>query len=115
MDSPSTITSAPRARIPTSRRVPELPGVDPGSAANVELSEGPANVNKNVKSASTDPLDLAWGKIFGQFHDVFVNGDQAFPLDVTTEYFRVVNEAASDYLDPKAAASELQKFIASRK
>jgi raffinose/stachyose/melibiose transport system substrate-binding protein len=79
------------------------------------LFGGPANVNKNVKSASTDPLDLAWGKIFGQFHDVFVNGDQAFPLDVTTEYFRVVNEAASDYLDPKAAASELQKFIASRK
>jgi raffinose/stachyose/melibiose transport system substrate-binding protein len=68
-----------------------------------------------VKSSSADPLDLAWGKIFGQFHDVFVNGDQAFPLDVTTEYFRVINEVASDHLDPKAAAGELQKFIASRK
>jgi raffinose/stachyose/melibiose transport system substrate-binding protein len=79
------------------------------------LFGGPANVNKNVKSSSTDPLDLAWGKIFGQFHDVFVNGDQAFPLDVTTEYFRVINEVASDHLDPKAAAGELQKFIASRK
>jgi raffinose/stachyose/melibiose transport system substrate-binding protein len=87
----------------------------PVQQANVELFGGPANVNKNVKSSSTDPLDLAWGKIFGQFHDVFVNSDQAFPLDVTTEYFRVINEVASDHLDPKAAAGELQKFIASRK
>jgi raffinose/stachyose/melibiose transport system substrate-binding protein len=46
---------------------------------------------------------------------VFVNGDQAFPLDVTTEYFRVINEVASDHLDPKAAGGQLQKFIADRK
>jgi raffinose/stachyose/melibiose transport system substrate-binding protein len=72
-------------------------------------------VNKNVKLDSTEPLDLAWAKIFGQFNEVFVNGDQAFPLDVTTEYFRVINEVASDHLDPQAAAGELQKFIAARK
>ena len=72
-------------------------------------------MNKNVKLDSTEPLDLAWAKIFGQFHEVFVNGDQAFPLDVTTEYFRVINEVASDHLDPKTAAGELQKFIAARK
>jgi raffinose/stachyose/melibiose transport system substrate-binding protein len=72
-------------------------------------------VNKHVKSDSTEPLDLAWAKIFGQYNEVFVNGDQAFPLDVTTEYFRVINEVASDHLDPQAAAGELQKFIAARK
>jgi raffinose/stachyose/melibiose transport system substrate-binding protein len=72
-------------------------------------------VNKNVKLDSTEPLDLAWAKIFGQYNEVFVNGDQAFPLDVTTEYFRVINEVASDHLDPQAAAGELQKFIAARK
>jgi raffinose/stachyose/melibiose transport system substrate-binding protein len=72
-------------------------------------------VNSHVKSDSTEPLDLAWAKIFGQFNEVFVNGDQAFPLDVTTEYFRVINEVASDHLDPQAAAGELQKFIAARK
>jgi raffinose/stachyose/melibiose transport system substrate-binding protein len=72
-------------------------------------------VNKNVKLDSTEPLDLAWAKIFGQFNEVFVNGDQAFPLDVTTEYFRVINEVASDHLDPQAAAGALQKFIAARK
>jgi raffinose/stachyose/melibiose transport system substrate-binding protein len=73
------------------------------------------SVNKNVKLDSTEPLDLAWAKIFGHFNEVFVNGDQAFPLDVTTEYFRVINEVASDHLDPQAAAGELQKFIAARK
>ena len=72
-------------------------------------------MNKNVKSDSKEPLNLEWTKIFGQFNDVFVNGDQAFPLDGTTEYWRVTNEVASDHLDPKAAAGELQKFIASRK
>ena len=73
------------------------------------------SVNKNVKSDSKEPLDLEWAKIFAEFNQVFVNGDQAFPLDVTTEYWRIINRVASDNLDPKAAAGELQKFIASRK
>ncbi len=85
----------------------------PVQQANLAVFGG--SVNKNVKSDSKEPLDLEWTKIFGQFKDVFVNGDQAFPLDVTTEYWRVINEVASDHLDPKAAAGELQKFIASRK
>lgn len=87
----------------------------PVQQANLEIFGGPADVNKHTKSTSTEPLDLAWSKIFGEFNDVFVNGDQAFPLDVTTEYWRVINEVASDHLDPKAAAGELQKFIAARK
>ena len=86
----------------------------PVQQANLAVFGG-SSVNKNVKSDSKEPLDLEWAKIFGQFNDVFVNGDQAFPLDVTTEYWRVINEVASDHLDPKAAAGELQKFIASRK
>ncbi len=86
----------------------------PVQEANVAVFGG-TSVNKNVKSTSTEPLDLQWAKIFGEFNDVFVNGDQAFPLDVTTEYWRVINEVASDHLDPKAAAGELQKFIAARK
>lgn len=87
----------------------------PVQQANLEIFGGPADVNKHTKSTSTEPLDLAWSKIFGEFNDVFVNGDQAFPLDVTTEYWRVINEVASDHLDPKAAAGQLQKFIAARK
>jgi len=87
----------------------------PVQQANIDLFGGVGNVNKNVKSSSTEPLDLAWKAIFSQYGDVFVNGDQAFPLDVTTEYFRVINEVVSDHLDPKAAGGELQKFIAARK
>lgn len=86
----------------------------PVQQANLAVFGG-SSVNKNVKSDSKEPLDLEWAKIFGEFNDVFVNGDQAFPLDVTTEYWRVINKVASDSLDPKAAAGELQKFIAARK
>jgi raffinose/stachyose/melibiose transport system substrate-binding protein len=76
---------------------------------------GAISVNKNVKPTSTEPLDIAWAKVFGAFSDTFVNGDQAFPLTVTTEYFRVINQVASDNLDPSKAAGELQKFIANAK
>lgn len=86
----------------------------PVQQANLAVFGG-VSVNKDVKSTSTEPLDLEWAKIFGDFNEVFVNGDQAFPLDVTTEYWRIINQVASDNLDPKAAAGELQKFIASRK
>jgi raffinose/stachyose/melibiose transport system substrate-binding protein len=86
----------------------------PVQQANLAVFGG-NSVNKDVKSDSKEPLDLKWAEIFGQFTDVFINGDQAFPLDVTTEYWRVTNEVASDHLDPKAAAGELQKFITSRK
>jgi raffinose/stachyose/melibiose transport system substrate-binding protein len=43
-----------------------------------------------------------------------MNGDQAFPLDVTTEYFRVINEVASGNLEPAAAAAAMQTFIGNR-
>lgn len=85
----------------------------PVQQANLAVFGG--STNKNVKSDSKEPLDLEWAKIFGQFNEVFVNGDQAFPLDVTTEYWRIINDVASDHLDPKMAAGELQKFIAARK
>jgi raffinose/stachyose/melibiose transport system substrate-binding protein len=85
----------------------------PVQQANLAVFGG--SVNKSVKSDSKEPLDLAWEKIFSDHSQVFVNGDQALPLDVTTEYFRVINEVASDHLDPKAAASAMQKFIAARK
>ncbi len=76
---------------------------------------GTISVNKHVKYTGTEPLDVAWRKIFGSYEGTFVNGDQAFPLTVTTEYWRIINQVASDSLDPKVAAGELQKFIASNK
>jgi raffinose/stachyose/melibiose transport system substrate-binding protein len=72
------------------------------------------SVNKHVQYANLDPLSEQWLKIFAQYDGLFVNGDQAFPLDVTTEYWRVINEVASDHLAPEKAGAELQKFIAHR-
>jgi raffinose/stachyose/melibiose transport system substrate-binding protein len=72
------------------------------------------SVNKHVKYTDLDPLSAQWLKVFSQYDGLFVNGDQAFPLDVTTEYFRVINEVASDHLDPSKAGAELQKFISHR-
>jgi raffinose/stachyose/melibiose transport system substrate-binding protein len=75
---------------------------------------GTISVNKDVKYADPDPVSATWLKIFSDYTDMFVNGDQAFPLDVTTEYWRVINEVASDHLDPSKAGAELQKFISHR-
>lgn len=75
---------------------------------------GSTSINKEVKYPNTNPLDTAWLAIFNQYSKTFVNGDQAFPLQVTTEYFRVINEVAGDHLDPKKAGAELQKFIDKR-
>ena len=83
----STTTSARRAKIPTSPRNSLITWNRLRSSRRISAVFG-GSVNKNVKSDSNEPLDLAWAKIFGQFKDVFVNGDQAFPLDVTTEYWR---------------------------
>jgi raffinose/stachyose/melibiose transport system substrate-binding protein len=76
---------------------------------------GALGVNKNVVHTNADSLDKAWVELFGKFNASFVNGDQGFPLDVTTEYFRVINAVASDTLEPGKAAATLQTFIDKRK
>jgi raffinose/stachyose/melibiose transport system substrate-binding protein len=75
---------------------------------------GATSVNKRVQYKDADALDAAWLNVFNQFSKTFVNGDQSFPLKVTTEYFRVINAVASDKLDPKLAGAELQSFIEKR-
>jgi raffinose/stachyose/melibiose transport system substrate-binding protein len=53
-------------------------------------------------------------EIFSKFDESFINGDQGFPLDVTTEYFRVINGVAGDTLAPEKAPETLQTFIDKR-
>jgi len=72
------------------------------------------SINKNVTYADLRPLDQEWVDIFNTYDQVYMNGDQAFPLDVTTEYFRVINEVASGNLPPADGASTLQTFIDNR-
>jgi len=75
---------------------------------------GPLGVNKNVEPKSPDAFDKEWFDVFAKYKTSFVNGDQAFPLDVTTEYWRIINAVASDTLEPAKAAGELQSFIDKR-
>ncbi|NEI74458.1 extracellular solute-binding protein [Rhizobium lusitanum] len=72
------------------------------------------SVNKNVQYSNLKPLEAKWLDIFKTYSKVYMNGDQAFPLDVTTEYFRVINDVASGNIQPADAAKQLQAFIAGR-
>jgi raffinose/stachyose/melibiose transport system substrate-binding protein len=72
------------------------------------------SVNKNVQYANQRPLEAKWLDIFKTYSKIYMNGDQAFPLDVTTEYFRVINDVASGNIEPADAAKQLQTFIENR-
>ena len=76
---------------------------------------GALSVNKNV-ALGDDALELhkEWIGIFENAGATFVNGDQAFPLEVTTEYFRIINEVSTGNMEPKAAADAMQAFISNR-
>jgi raffinose/stachyose/melibiose transport system substrate-binding protein len=77
---------------------------------------GSISVNQTVTApANQQPLDAQWVKIFGAATGSFQNSDQAFPLDVTTEYWRIQNLVATDALDPAKAGAQFQKFIDNRK
>ena len=72
------------------------------------------SVSANVSYTDQRPLDAEWQEIFETYDQMFVNGDQGFPLNVTTEYFRVINEVASGQLEPQAAGDAMQTFIDSQ-
>jgi raffinose/stachyose/melibiose transport system substrate-binding protein len=76
---------------------------------------GALSVNKNVKYDNIDALTKQVLGIFGSAKGLYVNGDQAFPLTETTEYWRIINDVASDNLYPAKAAGEMQSFIAAHK
>jgi raffinose/stachyose/melibiose transport system substrate-binding protein len=44
----------------------------------------------------------------------FQNNDQTFPLDVTTEYWRIQNGVATGSIAPADAGAQMQKFIKNR-
>jgi raffinose/stachyose/melibiose transport system substrate-binding protein len=75
---------------------------------------GTLGVNKNVVPKNPDDFDKSWFELFDKYKSSFVNGDHGFPLDVTTEYFRIINAVASDTLEPGKAAATLQAFIDKR-
>ena len=81
----------------------------------IKGSFGALSVNTEVKLGDdVDPLYKEWLTIFDEATGTFVNGDQAFPLDVTTEYFRVINQVATGDMSPEEADDAMAQFISYR-
>lgn len=59
-----------------------------------------------ISSAFTDLATKATGQ--------FQNNDQTFPLDVTTEYWRIMNGVATGSIAPSDAGKQMQSFISNR-
>lgn len=74
-------------------------------------SFGALSVNKHVKYKGGGNLDRAWRKIYKAARGSFVNGDQAFPLEVTRDYWHVINGVATNKIPAEEAGSRMQKFI----
>jgi raffinose/stachyose/melibiose transport system substrate-binding protein len=70
--------------------------------------------NKNVKYENLPAISQEWLEVFKTYTEVYMNGDQAFPLDVTTEYFRVINDVVAGNIPPAEASKQLQTFIDGR-
>ena len=57
------------------------------------------------------PLDVEWEEIFATLTEVYEPADQAFPLAVNTEFWRIQNGVLTGDIDPNEAGSQLQQFI----
>lgn len=72
---------------------------------------GSISVNENAVAENQTELDAEWVEIFNNATGSFQNADQAFSLEVTTEYWRIQNLVATGDLGPAEAGAEFQKFI----
>jgi raffinose/stachyose/melibiose transport system substrate-binding protein len=73
---------------------------------------GAISIVKDIDyGADRRPLDAEWSEIFAQLTEVYEPGDQAFPLAVNTESWRIQNGMLTGDIDPNEAAGMLQTFI----
>ncbi len=73
---------------------------------------GAISINKNISYGDDRrPLDAEWSEFFDTMTEVYEPGDQAFPLDVNTESWRVQNGVLTGDIAPADAAAQLQTFI----
>jgi raffinose/stachyose/melibiose transport system substrate-binding protein len=75
---------------------------------------GAISVNKNVTDPDPTAMEAEWVEIFDAAEQVYEPGDQAFPLDVNTEYWRIQDGIITGDVDPNEAAAQLQTFIDNR-
>ncbi|MEV0388461.1 extracellular solute-binding protein [Nonomuraea sp. NPDC050643] len=73
-------------------------------------------VNKETRSANAlQPINAEIAGLSGKAKGFFLNNDQNFPTDVTTEYWRIQNGVTSGSIAPKEAGALLQRFIDTHK
>jgi raffinose/stachyose/melibiose transport system substrate-binding protein len=73
---------------------------------------GAISVNEDVVyPADRRPLDVEWSEIFAAYGETYEPGDQAFPLAVNTEYWRIQNGVLTGEIAAADAAGLLQTFI----
>jgi raffinose/stachyose/melibiose transport system substrate-binding protein len=73
---------------------------------------GAISIVKDIDyGADRRELDAEWSEIFSQLTEVYEPGDQAFPLAVNTESWRIQNGVLTGDIDPNEAAAMLQTFI----
>jgi raffinose/stachyose/melibiose transport system substrate-binding protein len=75
---------------------------------------GAISVNRNVTNDDPTAMESEWVEIFDAAEEVYEPGDQAFPLDVNTEYWRIQDGIITGDVDPNEAAAQLQAFIDNR-
>lgn len=70
------------------------------------------SVNQEVTpSADANEVEKQMAQFITEAPGFYLNNDQNFPLEVTTEYWRIQNLVASGEMDPAVAGDEFQKFI----
>lgn len=73
------------------------------------------SVNQEVEPAGDQPsLVTEFTELFETAEGTYVNNDQNFPLEITTEYWRIQNSVATGDIAPQDAGADLQKFIDAR-
>jgi raffinose/stachyose/melibiose transport system substrate-binding protein len=75
---------------------------------------GAISTNKNVTVDNPSAMESEWVEIFDAAEQVYEPSDQAFPLDVFTEYVRIQDGIITGDVDPNEAAAQLQTFIDNR-
>ncbi|MBT0566628.1 extracellular solute-binding protein [Williamsia sp. CHRR-6] len=69
------------------------------------------SVNAAVGPSTRNALDQQWPPIYGGGRGLYLNSDQSFALDRTTEYWRIQDSVLTGLMSPAAAGPRFQEFI----
>ncbi|MEU6646859.1 ABC transporter substrate-binding protein [Saccharomonospora sp. NPDC046836] len=87
-----------------------LASEDPQRRITEVLGSRSVNLDALPEGDRSD-LDKSWDTIIDEATGIFINSDQALPLNITTELWRVQNAVITGELQPSQAGAEMQRFI----